>query len=290
MANHENSNLVNEADWLSLHRRSITSQSGEDGVIEKIFEVIGKKNNACVEFGGWDGKHLSNTWDLLNNKEWSGVVIEADKRNFKKLVDTYRSNGKVVCINRFVNFEGENTLDKILSGTAIPEDFDLLSIDIDGNDYHVWEAFESYRPRLVVIEFNPTIPVDLEFVQPRNMKLNQGSSLLSLYMLAKHKGYELVATTECNAFFVRGELFSLFKINDNSPLSMRKERKYETRLFQLYDGTIVLAGCKRLLWHNIDMDQRKMQVLPFFLRTHPSRRSLFSKIYLRTMKLGRGNI
>ena len=92
------------------------------------------------------------------NKGWSGVLIEANKKKFRELQKTYLDVSKAVLINEFVNISGQNTLDEILSKTAIPKEFDFLSIDIDSTDYHIWESLEIYRPKLVVIEFNPSIP------------------------------------------------------------------------------------------------------------------------------------
>jgi hypothetical protein len=92
-------------------------------------------------------------------------------------------------------------LDQLLSSITIPSNF-LLSIDIDGNDYYAWKAVKIYRPKIVIIEFNPTIPDPVEFIQPCNAKINQGSSLLALCKLAEEKSYHLISTTFTNAFFV----------------------------------------------------------------------------------------
>src|SRR5579872_1690072 len=100
----------------------------------------------------------------------------------------------------------------MLVGTPIPRDFDLLSIDIDGNDYHAWAAVKTYRPKAVVIEFNPTIPNEVDFVQEPVTHLNHGASLAALVRLAREKGYELVSTTLNNAFFVEQKYFSRFNI------------------------------------------------------------------------------
>lgn len=128
-----------------------------------------------------------------------------------------------------------------------------------------------YDPKVVMIEFNPSMSADIEFVQLRDIKVNHGSSLLSLTKLGKQKGYELVATTDINAFFVKKNYFELFGIKDNAPCIIYKERKYETRLLQLYDGSLVLYGCKRLLWHGIEINQKRIQVLPKFFIEFPPR-------------------
>ena len=96
-----------------------------------------------------------------------------------------QDNDKVICVNKFVGFDETDSLDTILRQTDIPSDFDVLSVDIDGNDYHVWDAARQYKPKIVVIEFNPTIPSSVEFVQPRDFGVTQGSSILSITKLAK---------------------------------------------------------------------------------------------------------
>ncbi len=266
-----------EASYLSGYKKIVTSQFGEDGVIEKIFEIIKNGDRWCVEFGAGDGKTFSNTWNLIVNRGWSGVEVEASNKLYKKLLQTYNSKTQVICINKTINFAGAETPDNILLKTPIPKDFDLLSVDIDGNDYHIWNSIEVYRPKVIIIEFNPTIPNDIEFVQPKDIKINQGSSLLSLTKLGREKGYELIAALELNAFFVKKEYYHLFGIEDNLPHLVRKVDKYETRLFQLYDGTLHLTGNKMLLWHGIEIDQDKIQVLPKYLRKYPGQMNCFEK-------------
>ena len=269
-------------NWLLKYRKNIFSQYGEDGIIEKILSILPDTCGWCVEFGAWDGKHLSNTHFLLSQKGYSGVLIEADPHKFRALCQTYSGNNQVVCINKMVTFKGQNSLDNILSQTQVPKGFDLLSIDIDGNDFHVWNSVESFRPKLVIIEFNNTIHNTVEFVQDPDFSVNQGCSLLSLDRLSKQKGYELLAVTDFNAFFIDTEYFPLFQIPDNSPEVINCNQKYVTHVFQLFDGTIVWKGNLKMLWHDIDINPEKMQVLPKYARYFPEskpswiRRLLFS--------------
>jgi hypothetical protein len=251
-------------------KSDVTSQNGEDGMIAEILKRIGIANKWCAEFGASNGTHDSNSYNLLANEGWSGVLIEADKTYFEKLAELYKDNTHAHCFNEFVSFEGEHSLDSIFGRTPMPQDPDLLSIDIDGNDYHIWESLKNYAPRLIVIEYNPTIPNDIEFVQPRDMSVFQGSSLLSLVNLGKEKGYELVAVNESNAFFVKRELYPLCKVEDNSIDILHTDHQFETRLFQLYDGTLKIAGFDRLLWHNIPIDEEKLQMLPSSKRIYPA--------------------
>ena len=175
------------------------------------------------------------------------------------------------CVDAFVSFEGPQSLDSILAKTSLPKNFDLFSLDIDGNEYHLWDSLRTYRPRVMLIEFNPTIPNDVAFIQPRDMTVFQGSSLRAFVELGERKGYELIAANETNAFFVVKELFPKFGITDNAIDVLHTDHRYETKLFQLYDGTLKLAGNTRLLWHNLPIDEDKLQVLPARKRKYPAR-------------------
>ena len=78
--------------WLNDHLRNVTSQNGEDGVIEKALEVIGTNDRYCVEFGAWDGITYSNTHHLIEDKGYSAVLIEADRQKFHQLQKNYRDH------------------------------------------------------------------------------------------------------------------------------------------------------------------------------------------------------
>lgn len=275
------SHIPKRNTWLSEFAKNITSQYGENGIIEKVLDVINDSNNWCVEFGSGDGKKLSNTYNLICEKGYTAVLIEGDSTKFKGLVKTFEGNKNVITINAFVGFEKENNLDVLLKTTEIPVDFDLLSIDIDGNDYHVWEAVRGYKPKVVVIEFNPTISKRIEFVQPRDEKVTQGSSILSITKLAKSKGYELVSTTKTNAIFVDSKYFNLFGIKDNSMEVMVTDDSLVTYIFCGYDGTVFIRGYGKLPWQNISYSESRMQQLPKLLRKPIGDQSKLRKRFLR---------
>jgi len=183
------------------------------------------------------------------------------------LLNTYASNSNVILVNTYVDSKpGINFLDTILHAYSVPVDFDFLSIDVDGCDWYIWDTLTNYRPRLIVIEFNPTIPNHVSFVQTHDFDTNHGASLRAMIELGKAKNYELVATTGWNAFFVRSEDFMKFNIEDNSIDAMHTLGKFESVFFQLYDGTVVLSGCNRLLWHDIPISHHDIQILPEALR------------------------
>ena len=263
--------------WLADYARNHTSQYGEDGIIEKVMEVVGVRDKWCVEFGSWDGKFCSNTFHLISEESYSAVLIEGNPKRYKDLLKTFIGNEKVVPINTYVGFEKENGLDSILKDTSIPKDFDLLSIDIDGNDYHVWKSVEDYQPKVVLIEFNPTIPKTVEFVQPPDPRLSQGSSLASIAHLAKTKGYELVCTTITNAVFVDAKFFDLFGIRDNSAEKMMTDESLITHIFCGYDGKVFIRGCGVIPWQGIDYDESKVQQLPNWARKVVGDRNVFRR-------------
>jgi len=247
--------IIERATNLQAFKKNITSQNGEDGIIEKIFEIIGSQNKVCVEFGAYDGRFLSNTWNLRVNKGWKGILIEADPVKAKQLCKDYPGD---YCLNRYVSHEGPNSLDNILGSLDIDisRNFDLLSIDVDGNDFHVWKSFKNYSPSVVIIECNPTIPPYVELVgDPNNTDI--GCSALALVKLARKKGYKLVAMTKCNLFFVKEIEIQPFKLP-------------EVNLFDVFDysalRTIVSTFDRRtflLVGKDIPRVSRFMQLFNF---------------------------
>lgn len=180
------------------------SQFGEDGIIQEICHRLGIKVGWFVEFGAWDGQHLSNTYNLLANKGWQGVFIECDPEKYKALLHTkadFPDRLHTLCAR--VGFEGESKLDSLLAKTPTPRDFELLSIDIDSYDWQVWNALAHYRPKIVIIESNSAIPPGIS--QIHNPPASSGASFTALVNLGRSKGYQLVCHT-ANCFFIQDEL------------------------------------------------------------------------------------
>lgn len=250
--------------WLHRHKNKVTSQNGEDGIVLKIFEIIGTKNKWCCEFGAWDGMHFSNTYNLIKNLGWTGVLIEANTSRCDQIA-TNLAGCEIHIVNKYVGFTPTDSLDTYLAETACPKDIDFISIDIDGCDYHVWDSLSVYRPRVVLIEFNPSIPNDVFFVQERDMTVNKSSSLLAITELAKSKGYELVCALNNDAFFVPAELFAKFGIEDNSPDAMFYPARREMRIFPTFDGTLYVTGRRQIGWganKNVTFGPEDLQVVP----------------------------
>jgi hypothetical protein len=188
------------------------SQWGEDGIIQHLVRSISIERKIFVEFGV---EHYAeaNTRFLLVKDNWAGLVIDGDPANVARLREDriyWQHNLKAEAA--FVSCENINDL---LGNNGIDGDIGLLSIDIDGNDYWVWQAIEVVSPRIVVVEYNArygaeravTIPYDPMFVRSaaHPSMIYYGASLAALTKLGKRKGYSLVGCNSAgnNAFFVR---------------------------------------------------------------------------------------
>ncbi len=265
--------LQKSSRWLLDYASDVTSQTGEDGIVAKALSLLPSLNRWCAEFGAWDGQHLSNTFALVQRQQYNVVLIEADDRKYRQLCSAYPHKEQAIFINRYVGWSEDDSLDAIMAHHPVPPDPDLLSIDIDGNDYYVWQAVKTYRPKLVLIEYNPSIPNSVDFVQPNDSECCQGSSAAALNRLAKQKGYELIAVTPLNLLFADRQFYSCFNIPDNS-LEVMRDDSGVAHLFFGYDGSVFvrhgdLAGACRLPWHGCLSPERKLQVLPRVLRRYP---------------------
>lgn len=262
---------MTESNPLLAHMRNIHSQFGEDGIIGEILRRIGvtdeSRDKWCVEFGAWDGIHLSNTYHLINDHGWRAVLIEGEPKRHQELCRNIPQD-EVVKICRFVGFDAHDNLDSILGETPIPEDFDFLSIDIDGCDWHVWDSLKRYRPKVVCIEHNETIPVDLAYVQPRDFSVKIGNGCKALDNLAKEKGYTSVCLTPGNVIAVRDDLVGRV-LDDAPPIEAMANPEARRFLFVGFDGT-VRSNFDRLPtnWHPMTIDMEDLQVLPRFLRKY----------------------
>ncbi len=192
------------------------SQFGEDGIIEKIFELIGTSSKLCVEFGAWDGLKYANTALLWKHKGWKAILIESDKSRYEELLRNINGYNCIpVCA--LVGISANDSIDALLTSLDVSEPIDLMSIDIDGDDYYIFESIKVYRPRVIICEHNPTLPAHLDIYQDHEGGL--GCSVGALNRLAQSKGYTLVAITETNAFFVDNQCISKFK---NFELDLKK--------------------------------------------------------------------
>lgn len=186
---------------LERYERSIYSQNGEDGILQAIFTAIGTTNKYFVEFGAGSGRQCNSAY-FARKLGWRGLWMDGRK---------VASRGPVPVHQEFITAENINDL---FRKHGVPRNFDLLSIDIDGNDFWVWKAITEFHPQVVVIEYNASVPptqsrtiaYDPHFCWPRTDYF--GASLLALQKLGREKGYTLVGCDSegVNAFFVRDSL------------------------------------------------------------------------------------
>jgi hypothetical protein len=185
------------------------SQNGEDGVLAEILTRIGAENRFFVEFGIESGRE-GNCVYLAELAGWDGLFIEAAPETYHELSERYAANERVQTVEAFVT---PANVEQLFADAVVPEGLDILSVDVDGADYWIWEALEAYRPRIVVIEYNSSLPADTRLAQPPDHGSwdgtdFQGASLGAMLELAAQKGYQLVhtETSGVNAFFVLAEL------------------------------------------------------------------------------------
>lgn len=196
----------------------VFSQWGEDGILQYLVKNLEISNKRFVEFGVQNYKE-ANTRYLLIHDNWSGLVIDGDSDNVKEIIhdDLYwRYNLKAVC--SFVTAENIN---EILLSQNMHGEIGLLSIDIDGNDYWVWQAIHCIDPMIVICEYNHrfgktdavTIPYRKDFRREKAHYSNiyYGASISALHALARRKGYAMVAgnSNGNNLFFVKKNLLNV---------------------------------------------------------------------------------
>ena len=232
---------LNNQFKINEYEKKFFSQNGEDGIIDYIFSKIGTTNKFSVEFGVGDGFE-SNTAYLLEKKNWTGLMMDYgsdDKihvsnvlkkawlnknigfqKNLKKDIKFIK---KIISRNKRTKsfqFDIKNeritaeNIQNLFTKYNVPTHFDLLSIDIDFNDYWVWKSIVDYFPRVVIIEYNSfispneskVVPYDPDYVWDGTNYF--GASLLALNNLAFQKGYTLVGcdSNGINAFFCKTDL------------------------------------------------------------------------------------
>jgi hypothetical protein len=213
----------------------IYSQSDEDGILREIFNRIGVTNRTFLEIGVGNG--LENNTVAFLFEKWKGLWLESSAKSTRKIEKNYANvikSGHLKVINSFVTKENINDL---ISWEG--KEIDLLSIDIDGNDAHVFEAITSITPRVVVIEYNAKFPPPIVYCMKYNAtyiwKKDDclGASLKYLEILFAEKGYCLIGCniTGVNAFFVRKDL-----VGDKFESPYTAEKHFEPARYYLATG------------------------------------------------------
>ena len=193
----------------------VYSQWGEDGILDWLTHIVAVPKKVFVEFGVEDYSE-ANTRFLLTQRGWSGLVLDGSEQNVARIrKDEIYWRHHLSAAAAFITRENINEL---IATNGVSGDIGILSIDIDGNDYWIWEAISVVDPAIVVCEYNAvfgaerrvTIPYNPDFVRSRAhySHLYAGASLAALVSLGARKGYAFVGTNSAgnNAFFVRRDL------------------------------------------------------------------------------------
>lgn len=219
----------------SLHKHEfrVFSQHREDGIIDFLIRQVGQHSGTFVEFGF--GPDQCNCLNLAYNKNFRGLLIDGSKSKCEAAQSAYSLLGKsnIHVVNSFLSRENIN---QVIKENGFTGEIDVLSIDIDGNDYWLWEAIDVVSPGIVVVEYNAsfgpdrsiTVPYDPGFVRydKHSSGFYYGASLAALSHLGSKKGYQLVGCdySGVNAFFLREDL-----LNDSIPTSSVTDAYIEHR-------------------------------------------------------------
>lgn len=212
----------------------VYSQSDEDGIIREIFNRIGTTNKTFIEFGIGNG--LENNTLALLFEDWRGLWIDASSRSIsaiQKHFSEITARGQLKLVQSFITTDNINDL---ISEQIQAEEIDLLSVDIDGNDYHVLNAIDCVSPRVVVVEYNakftPPIQYCMDYDATHTWEKDDcfGASLKFFEVNLSQKGYCLVGCniSGVNAFFVRQDL-----VGDKFLAPFTAEQHYEPARYYL---------------------------------------------------------
>jgi len=257
---------------INFNEFQVFSQWGEDGIIQFLLRKMPSTPKRFIEFGVEDYVE-SNTRFLLINNNWSGLVFDGSKENINKITnsDLYWRHD-LTAKKAFITRENINDL---IKESGFSGEIGILSIDIDGNDYWVWDAINNVDAAIVVIEYNhrfgptelKTVPYDPKFERStaHYSMLYAGASVALLAKLADKKGYDLVGTGSNgnNAFFVKKSL---------RPNELKKKTPQEA----YHQGKFREARNKKGLLSYISLDE-ELKLLEHLPTINPLNSSLRKK-------------
>jgi hypothetical protein len=213
---------------------NVNSTRGDDGIIRRIFMVLGVERGFFIEFGAWDGIFLSNC-RALAQQGWTGCFIEADHQKAQDLRNNYRDRPDIICLEQMVlatPAQGGKTLDEIAGEKFPGRHVDFLSIDIDGLDYRIFEEM-TLRPTIVCIEggfswhprFAKRVPDE---IAARDLQ----QPLAVMIEIGKSKSYTPICFNQ-NTYFVVNELADKFADIRNDPVTLWRDAWFnETQMFR----------------------------------------------------------
>lgn len=200
---------------LGRYEYSWLSQNGEDGILRYLFDEIGYESRWFVEFGF--GAAQCNALRLMLKEDFRGLLMDGSRENVDCFNYAANQHGidRVTAVHTFIT---RGNLQSLIRDNGVPRDIDLLSLDVDGNDYWFWETLDCVSPRVVCIEYNAGIGPELALTVPYDDSFERyskhasgffyGASLAALQSLGQRKGYYLIGcdSTGTNAFFLRDDV------------------------------------------------------------------------------------
>jgi hypothetical protein len=192
---------------LDAYRRNVTSQCGEDGVIEHLLTLLPGVPKTCLEVGAGDGITLSNTNTLWSQKGWRALLIEGVPLGVQMIEKRAAGNPNVTVVGAYIKPTGSDSIDAIVGRANFPKRIGVLSLDIDSNDLEVFENLKEVVADIVIIEFNHEIPPEIVYRDlPGDVFFRHSAKAIEA--VAKAKGYRVVACTGPNAILVREALIT----------------------------------------------------------------------------------
>lgn len=257
---------------LDQYAFKVFSQWGEDGILQFLVREVAIEHRTFIEFGVEDFTE-SNCRFLMMKDHWRGFIVDGSSENIRRIRSSYYFwRYDLAAVEAFITRE---TINEILGRSGFESDLGILSVDIDGNDYHVLEVITGFRPRILVCEYNPvfgeeralTVPYRPDFQRTRahHSNLYWGASLPAFRQWATRSGYSFIGTNDAgnNAFFVRNDVMTgtlnRLAISALPARShFRESRDSEGRMtyLPLADARLAIAGLPV-----VDLDREGVEVM-----------------------------
>lgn len=198
------------------------TQNGEDGIIEKLLSELKITSGTCIDIGSWDGVFISNIFKLWRYEGFNSILIEASPEKSNECLNLVKNFDNVEIMNCMVSSDpdSEYCIDSLIEKSSFDltnDQYVILNIDVDGEDYNIMKSIKKYKPIIIIVEtctdYNA---VEKIVVSDGNFKWGvTGASISALNDLGKEMGYSLVCSTG-NAFFVRDDYVGKLKEYDQS--------------------------------------------------------------------------
>jgi len=174
----------------------------------------------------------------------------------------------------------------LLSNYNVNRTFDLLSIDVDGIDYHIWNSLTYFKPKIVIIEYNPTFPNEFHYVTPKSLTIRHGSSASALISLGNEKGYTPVAMTDTNLFFLENSLFGSLSLKRLDLKTDRDDQASKIFVSVGYNGELIYSQkIINLVWHDyLQLKSSNLQLLPKSLQKFPEDYGFIRLVWFSVLK------